>query len=116
MRCTALVILTLLTGCSSEPPRSDAIVAKSVLESCLTAWKEGASNDSLQKREPPIFVVEDQWTDQAKLLDFSIADRSEFSGSSIRFDVELVFPSKKETVRYVVTTSPALTVARLDSQ
>lgn len=114
MRFAALVLLTLSMGCSSEPPRSDEIIAKSVLESCLSAWKAGASTDSLQSHEPPIFVVEDQWTDQAKLLDFSIADRSEFSGASIRFEVELVFPRKKAKVRYVVTTSPALTVARLD--
>ena len=116
MRLSVLLIVSLLVGCSSAPPQSDAVTARSVLESCLDAWKAGESAKSLQNQDPPIYIVEDQWNDQTKLLNFKIADSEELSGASVRFDVELNYSRKKETVRYVVTTSPALTVARLESQ
>lgn len=68
---------------------------------------------------PPVYVVEDLWTPSFQLLEYTIDSDGELYGSNVRLPVTLTGHGKnRETIRrqvkYLVTTTPALTVARED--
>ena len=114
---TALVCM-LHAGCSpSVAPMSDAGKAKELLQTSLDAWKSGANLDDRRKASPPIYVTEDLWRSGAKLSEYKLVGESEVLGSNIRFMVDLKCTTKsgkamEKTVRYLVTTQPALTIVR----
>ncbi len=115
----ALVALTLmLAGCSpTKAPMSDAAKAKELLQKMLGEWQSGTKLGEIRKLSPPVYVTEDLWRNGAKLDEFSLADDSEVLGSNIRIQVKLKCSSTngkvdEKSVRYLVTTQPALTIAR----
>ena len=116
---TGLVCI-LHAGCSpGAAPMSDAGKAKELLQTSLDAWRSGASLDDRRKASPPIYITEDLWRNGAKLSEYKLVGESEVLGSNIRFKVDLKCTIKsgkamEKTVRYLVTTQPALTIVRED--
>lgn len=119
---TALFTTTLLTfiGCGGESvPVSDPDAAKQLLGSSLEAWKAGKSVEDMRQLTPPVYVAEDLWSDGFELQDFRIEDDSDMYGPNVRLNVTLTGSSKGGTVskkefQYLVTTTPAFTIARAD--
>ena len=111
-------LLLLQVGCGpATVPMSDANKAKELLKSMLTEWKSGTTLDAIKSRNPPIYVTEDLWRGSSKLEDYTLLDEGEVLGSNIRFQVKLKCTNKsgkamEKSVRYIVTTQPALTMVR----
>ena len=107
-------------GCgSSLPAQADRERARQALSSALDAWKEGATSDSLQKKSPPIFVRDLDWSDGWKLKNYRFTLDDEQHGQQRRCYVHLTLQSPKGTaaakeVQYLVATSPALVVLRVE--
>ncbi len=96
---------------------SDAVKARALLQTSLDAWKSGVSLEDRRKASPPIYITEDLWRNEAKLSEYQLVGESEVLGSNIRFKVDLKWSMKsgktmEKTVRYLVTTQPALTIVR----
>ena len=115
----ALVGLTMF-GCRGESvAESDIDQATQLITTSLEAWKAGETVASLRDRKPPVYVSDEQWEQGVKLEDFKITAPGEQFGTNIRFQVEMVLgggrnAGKKSLVKYLVTTTPALTIARED--
>lgn len=114
MRALLLIGLFGIVGCSEDPPVADKDAARSLLSSCLDAWKSGASLESQRTESPPVFIVEDAWRAGTPLKDYQILDSPTVVGQTSRFVVDLTFGRSKEQVQYAVTTEPARTISRLD--
>ena len=116
----ALLVLLLAIGCG--PPQaspSDPELAKALLEETLDAWKQGATIAEIREQTPPVYVAEDIWLSGSKLQDYQLVDEGERFGTNIRFHVKLKVAgsrgaAKQRNVSYLVTTTPALTIARED--
>ncbi len=98
-------------------PSSDPASAKKLLNEALSLWKEGDSMESLKKRQPPIYFIEDLWRSGNRLTSYQISDEGTLVGTNVRFQVELQGMAKterpwKRTVNYLVTTTPAITICR----
>ncbi|WP_165071476.1 hypothetical protein [Paludisphaera rhizosphaerae] len=112
----AVLVGASMTGCSTgvahpvDPDR--AMVA---LKATLDAWKEGKSIDSLQSSSPPIVAQDMEWTSGARLLDYHVDDGKPADANlDVRVKLTLNARGKKveRDARYLVTTSPAVTVFR----
>jgi len=112
----AVLVGAVATGCSpgvAHPVDPDrAMVA---LKTTLDAWKDGKSIDSLQSGVPPIVAQDMEWASGAKLLDYRVDDgRPADANLDARVKLALSVRGKKveRDARYLVTTSPAVTVFR----
>jgi hypothetical protein len=115
--CVAAVFFFQIGCAPATAPMSDAKKAKELLQSMLDEWKAGTSMDGMKHRDPPIYVIEDLWRSGNKLDNYTLVGESETLGSNIRFEVELKCNNEsgkviEKSVRYIVTTQPALTMVR----
>lgn len=110
----------MLCGCSSYSPdehRVEPGSAKKVLEEVLNSWKDGGAIDDWQKRKPPVVVQDMDWKSGATLQSFEIQGEGEAIDANLHCQVKLkmLLPNKaksEKTVKYLVGTSPVLTVFR----
>lgn len=89
--------------------------ARAALKTALDAWKEGKTPDSLQSASPAIVAQDMEWAGGAKLLDYSVvSDKSADANLDARVKLTLTAKGKKvqREAKYLVTTSPAVTVFR----
>lgn len=119
--CVVVAVLLLPNaGCGRRQTQvSDRGQAKQVLVAVLENWKAGASVDEQRELKPPIYVAEELWQNGSQLEDYQLDGEGELTGTNVRFHVTLVLPDEKRPasnrkVRYLVTTTPAHTVARED--
>ena len=115
--CLALSMLLTFVGCSRPTAAvSDVQQATSLLTSTLDAWKSGATLAEQRDKTPPVYVVEDLWRNGSTLKSFELKGPGQILGTNVRFQVELscdsAGSSKPQKASYLVTTTPALTVAR----
>jgi hypothetical protein len=111
-----LLAIPIAAGCGRRPvPAADPARAAALLETVLTAWRDGAACADLRSRTPPIHVADERWLGGAKLERFSIGE-PRASGPSTRFEVNLVGPPPlgTKTAVYQVTTEPAASVTLVD--
>jgi len=119
---TALVLLffTLVAGCGRTGPAiSDVAAATELLQASFESWKSGGTVASLRQASPPVYVAEEMWDDGFVLSDFTIDGNGEMYGTNVRFSVTLNGKDKRGStvsrqLKYLVTTTPALTIARAD--
>lgn len=100
-------------------PQSDTEAATVLIDRSLRQWKEGRTVADLRGETPPIYVSDELWLKGAKLVDFTIDQDGELFGTNVRFHVtvSVADPKGKESkqaVKYLVTTTPAMTIARED--
>ncbi len=118
-----ITIVSLLPapGCfrTSAVEVSDANIASEVITNAFQQWQAGRTVEDMRNAQPPVYIAEDFWTRGYRLADFSVEKPGEPHGTNIRFGMKIrVIDLKgKETSRllnYLVTTTPALTIARED--
>lgn len=116
----AMLLLPFASGCTTDRvPASDPELARELLSQVLANWKAGRSVDELRESTPPIFVSDDLWQPSFELQEFTILGPGERYGTNVRLRAKLRGVGEKnksvETeVRYLVTTVPAITIARED--
>ena len=111
--------LLLLSACSNtmESHPVDPDLARDTLDAVLTSWQAGATPESWQQKTPSVVVQDMDWKSGRKLKSFEVIEPTEAVDANLHCQVKLVFedPEKGEmeqTVKYVVGTSPVLTVFR----
>jgi hypothetical protein len=112
--------LCTLAGCQpTRAPTSDVEEATQLLVQTLDAWKAGKTLPEL--REPPqsVYVAEELWLQGKPLQDYEVLGPGELFGSNVRFHVALRGVGDgagkgERQVKYLVTTTPARTIARED--
>lgn len=89
----------------------DADVARSALQEALEAWKDGKKPEDLQ---PDMYATDQDWIAGKKLVSFEILDEEEVEGSNVNLRAKRTLspadPSVDPTVKYIITTSPAITI------
>ncbi len=122
--CCAILCTTVcavLTGCGSPSVAPSSVEqATALITESLDKWQAGATLDSLRESKPPVYVADEIWQQGAVLERYELLQPGERFGTNIRFHVQLVYregqskTSAKRTVKYLVTTTPAYTIARED--
>jgi len=117
----AVALAFAVPGCGQgvAAPQSDGEAATALIDRSLRQWKEGRTVADLRGETPPIYVSDESWLKGAKLVDFTIDQDGELFGTNVRFHVTLSTADpkgkeSKQTVKYLVTTTPAMTIARED--
>jgi len=115
-----LLFLAPAGGCGrSGPAISDVEAATELLKTSFESWKSGGTVASLREATPPVYVAEELWDDGFVLSDFTIDGNGELYGTNVRLLVTLNGKDKRGSavsrqLKYLVTTTPALTIARGD--
>lgn len=111
--------LLLLCGCSNkmESHPVDPNLARNTLDAVLKSWQEGAAPESWQQKVPSVVVQDMDWQSGRKLKSFEVIEPTEAVDANLHCQVKLVFEDAgqgevERTVKYVVGTSPVLTVFR----
>lgn len=115
--CGLLGLAALAVGCSSGVAHPvEPGPALTALRTTLDAWKAGRSPDSLKEASPPIVAQDLEWLSGAKLEGYQIEGEGVPADANLDVRVRLSLVAKGKKVerdaRYLVTTSPALTVFR----
>lgn len=103
----AAVFLALLVGCGQGNARftPSTDVAKTSLETALTAWRDGKPCGPVEAK-PPVHVVDSVWQAGAKVESFTIGDEEDLGDGTKQFVVKLTMKEAKgareSEVRYVV--------------
>ncbi|MFO0880302.1 MAG: hypothetical protein U0840_23405 [Gemmataceae bacterium] len=110
----------LLLAAACGGPRNapvDAAIARDTLRTALDSWKKGDPADALQKASPAIYVIDPDWQDGARLLDFEVVgsgdekDAHLFSTVRLRLRLSSGQEVRRDAV-FVVSTAPNRTVTR----
>jgi hypothetical protein len=105
-------------GCSGNSVQNvDPAGAKQALRTTLEAWKKGSPIESLKGQSPSIVAQDMDWEAGASLIKFDVFDEGIEGVASLRIPVELTIQDKagkevKKKVKYMVGTSPMITVFR----
>ena len=105
-------------GCSGNGVEAvDAPGARQALRTTLETWKKGGPIGSLKDQNPSIIAQDMDWEAGATLIKFDVLDDGKDASVSLRIPVELTLQEKagkevKKKVRYMVGTSPTITVFR----
>jgi hypothetical protein len=109
-------LLAAAAGCGrSGPPGLDEAVARSSLTTSLDAWKAGKRPESLKEASPKIIAGDPDWASGARLVNYQVLEQGNSDGSNLHVPVELELEDgagkrSKQTVVYVVGTSPTITI------
>ncbi|MBX6312235.1 MAG: hypothetical protein IRY99_04850 [Isosphaeraceae bacterium] len=116
-----LIALALgLSGCSGEGQRAAAVDpprAREALRTALESWKRGDKLESLKSASPPIIVQDFDWMAGLSLIRYEVTGDGKDDDANLRIPVTLTLQAQdgkeiQKKVRYVVGTSPSLTVFR----
>jgi hypothetical protein len=105
-------------GCSDHGVRSvDEQAARQALRATLEAWKHGTRIESLKELSPPIVAQDLDWESGRTLVEFDIRDDGAIKAVNLSVPVELTLrdaagKSVKKKVKYMIGTSPVITVFR----
>ncbi len=113
----AAIVAMALPGCSASSAHSvQPDRARVALESALDAWKQGQSPEAFERSGSSMVVQDLDWSAGAKLVGHQILDDGEPADANLRINVKLTLEKKgkpvEKTVRYLVTTSPSVTIFR----
>ena len=95
----------------------DAAGARQALRTTLESWKKGEPIESLKDQTPTIVAQDLDWESGSTLVGFNVLDDGKDESISLRIPVELTLQNKagkevKKKVKYMVGTSPVITVFR----
>jgi hypothetical protein len=120
-----LVATTLIlqaTGCdrASAVKASDPNAATQVITDTFKQWQAGSTIDDLRNAQPPVYVADDYWFRGYQLNEFSVEKPAETHGTNIRLRMKLRLVDTKgkestHSINYLITTTPAVTIAREDN-
>ncbi len=98
---------------------SDVDAAINLVETSFAAWQSGRTVADLREAQPPVYVAEELWSPTFKLTRFAIDGPGTLDGSNVRVPVTIEGadasgkPVRRQMI-YIVTTTPAQTIARAD--
>lgn len=110
-----------LPGCSAGPTRAapvDPARAREALTSALDRWQKGDALASLKSGSPAITVQDMDWERGCKLVRYEILEDGKNDDANLLVPVRLTLQEPGggsevvKEVRYVVGTSPSITVFR----
>jgi hypothetical protein len=109
--------LAALVGCGRTAPPADPRAAQETLVRALDGWKKGDPLEAFQKAPPAVTVVDPQWRQGVRLLDYELDGPAEPHGFDAQFTVKLWLQDRagkkfKEKAAYTVSTSPARVIVR----
>lgn len=111
----------LVAGCAKQAPQvSDVEQATVLIKQTFDDWKAGASHATQRDKSPPVYVAEELWLNGANLKEYELNGPGEVFGTNIRFHVTLKCAGSGSNelngrqLKYLVTTTPACTIARED--
>ena len=113
-----LITCGLVAGCSGAPAAHvDAPGARQALRTTLESWKKGDPIGSLKEASPSIVAQDMDWEAGRQLINFEVLDEGKDESVNLRIPVDLTLRDKagkevKKKVKYVVGTSPVITVFR----
>ncbi|MHC5542812.1 hypothetical protein ACYOEI_31695 [Singulisphaera rosea] len=115
-----IMTLGCLAGCSSSSGGAkpvDAVGARQALQTAMESWKKGDPIGLLKEQNPKIVVQDLDWEGGAKLLEYKVLDEGRDEALNLSIPVELKLQTKagkdaKKKVKYMVGTSPVITVFR----
>jgi phage-related protein len=111
-------VVGLLSGCGSGGQVMDDESVRATLTRTLDAWVAGTPARDLEQAEPSVIVVDHQWSEGARLVDYDMVGAGSFDGQTLRAQVELQLlrPRERAAVKtkaeYIVGTHPVITVVR----
>ena len=113
----SVLLCAVSVGCGG--PRGGSVnptTAKDVLKTFLQAWQDGKKSEDLK---PGITGADREWTAGKKLASFEILPDEANQGTRLSMSVNLTLKDdkgaeSKSTVKYAVSTAPAVTVLRDD--
>jgi hypothetical protein len=114
------LVVACLFGCVPAIPETDfdSSLAREVLDTALTAWREGKAK-TLSKRNPTIRFVDEDWRAGYRLAKFEVVHPDEpiqlHKGTQIQ--LTLIDPNGKTITRpaeYQITLTPNIAVLRSD--
>jgi|GEM_PF-2471781 len=113
----AAILAVALPGCSSSSAHSvQPDRARVALETALDAWKQGQSLEAFERSGSSMVVQDLDWSAGAKLVGHQLLDDGQPADANLRVNVRLTLEKKgkpvEKTVRYLVTTSPSVTIFR----
>ena len=115
------LVASLTAGCAKQAlPVSDVEQATALIKQTFDDWKAGASLADQRDKSPPVYVAEELWLNGASLEEYELDGPGEVIGTNVRFHVTLECAgdrgkaSKDRQLKYLVTTTPACTIARED--
>lgn len=115
----AAALLLAVSGCGGRKtaPPVNPERARLALRATLDGWKAGGTPDSLRSSPAAIIAQDFDWMAGSRLIDYRIDGDGQDDDANLRIPVTLTLrdAAGKETtkrVRYLVGTSPAVTVFR----
>jgi hypothetical protein len=114
----AFLALVLALGCGRGlPSPASADKGEEAIRTALEAWKQGETPEALQRRSPPLWVNEPEWTAGNRLLAYDLADKVEPFGRQLRCTVKLALQDKggktyEKRIGYQIDTNPNLVIVR----
>ncbi len=115
----ALLVVAGLGGCSQGPRDVpvDRARAHEALKTALESWKKGEKIDALKSASPSIVCQDFDWMAGRALVAYEVTGDGKDDDSNLRIPVRITLRDEKgaeakKDVRYIVSTSPALTVFR----
>jgi phage-related protein len=119
IHCLAVaVVVGLLSGCGSGSQAMDDESVRATLTRTLDAWVAGTPPRDLEQGEPRVIVVDHQWSEGARLVDYDMVGAGSFDGQTLRAQVDLQLlrsrgrAAVKTRAEYVVGIHPFITVVR----
>ncbi len=115
-----LIAIGCVSGCATKSvAESDVERATLLITDTFGEWQAGESLDAQRSGTPPVYVAEELWLNGSMLESFEITEPGVMFGTNVRFGVKLTCVDKSGSkrvreVKYLVTTTPALTIARED--
>jgi len=107
-----------VVGCSGNGVQTvDVAGAKQALNATLESWKKGVPIDSLRAHKPSIVAQDMDWEAGVELIKFDVLGEGRDEAVNLRIPVDLTLRDKagkevKKKVKYMVGTSPVITVFR----
>lgn len=116
MLVTIVGLALAVMGCGQSAPETDNSAACAALREALDSWKQGKSLAAYRETSSST-IVDRQWEQGVKLLDYTVNGDGEPSGYDVQFTVQLSLHGRNgkrfsEKALYVVSTSPKLVVIR----
>src|SRR5262249_30492549 len=110
----------LASGCSFGPERAapvDAPRAREALRTALESWKKGELPGALKSASPAITVQDMDWEAGQNLVDYEVVGDGKDDDANLPIPVKLTLVGPKgkkvqKDVKYIVGTSPSVTVFR----
>ncbi len=118
---TLALAALVAAGCSERIAATplDSTRAMDSLKAALEAWKKGEPADALKSGSPPIVAQDLDWQGGATLVDYAIDGPGDRVDSNLKVPVKLTLKARSRSgkdvtkaVKYLVTTSPSITVFR----